>query len=174
MNGQTNSSGKLAGGKVFIVKAKQCGIDPTYTGTMVQSESNFHSNFYPKYATPIFDSIFLQQLNSLKANKFQGYQIPNYFSRPFAINILKVNIVSANMQRTPDRPNFISNHHHHHHHQPALCGCCVLADFFQHVKLHNSTSIIFVSSVRSSSGYHGLIEIRQRTHFFRFFKFFRF
>ena len=44
MNGQTNSSGKLAGGKVFIVKAKQCGIDPTYTGTMVQSESNFSSN----------------------------------------------------------------------------------------------------------------------------------
>ena len=85
MNGQTNSSGKLAGGKVFIVKAKQCGIDPTYTGTMVQSESNFSSNFYPKYATPIFDSIFLQQLNSLKANKFQGYQIPNYFSSPFAI-----------------------------------------------------------------------------------------
>ena len=35
----------------------------------------------------------------------------------------------------------------------------------------------FVSSVRSSSGYHGLIEIRSAaaaTHFFKFFKFFRF
>ena len=32
---------------------------------------------------------------------------------------------------------------------------------------------LFVSSVRSSSGYHGLIEIR-KTHFFKFFKFFRF
>ena len=32
----------------------------------------------------------------------------------------------------------------------------------------------FVSSVRSSSGYHGLIEICSATHFFRFFKFFRF
>ena len=33
-----------------------------------------------------------------------------------------------------------------------------------------------VSSVRSSSGYHGLIEIRSSssTHFFKFFKFFRF
>ena len=31
----------------------------------------------------------------------------------------------------------------------------------------------FVSSVRSSSGYHGLLHIRS-THFFRFFKFFRF
>ena len=31
----------------------------------------------------------------------------------------------------------------------------------------------FVSSVRSSSGYHGLMEI-QRSHFFRFFKFFSF
>ena len=39
------------------------------------------------------------------------------------------------------------------------------------------TRHIFVSSVRSSSGYHGLLEIRQRSsssHFFRFFKFFRF
>ena len=38
----------------------------------------------------------------------------------------------------------------------------------------------FISSVRSSNGYHGLIEIRSAaaaaaaTHFFRFFKFFRF
>ena len=32
---------------------------------------------------------------------------------------------------------------------------------------------VVFSSVRSSSGYHGLIEIRA-THFFRFFKFFRF
>ena len=32
----------------------------------------------------------------------------------------------------------------------------------------------FVSSVRSSKGYHGLIEIRAATHFFKFFKFFRF
>ena len=35
----------------------------------------------------------------------------------------------------------------------------------------------FVSSVRSSSGYHGLIEIRSAaaaTHFSKFFKFFRF
>ena len=33
----------------------------------------------------------------------------------------------------------------------------------------------FVGSVRSSSGYHGLIEIRSKSsHFFRFFKFFRF
>ena len=31
----------------------------------------------------------------------------------------------------------------------------------------------FVSSVRSSSGYHGLLHIRS-THFFKFFKFFRF
>ena len=36
---------------------------------------------------------------------------------------------------------------------------------------------VLVSSVRSSSGYHGLIEIRSAaaaTHFFKFFKFFRF
>ena len=36
---------------------------------------------------------------------------------------------------------------------------------------------VVISSVRSSSGYHGLLEIRQRSsssHFFRFFKFFRF
>ena len=33
----------------------------------------------------------------------------------------------------------------------------------------------FISSVRSSSGYHGLLEIqRSSSHFFRFFKFFRF
>ena len=42
--------------------------------------------------------------------------------------------------------------------------------FFQW-KLRNQP--LFVSSVRSSSIYHGLIEIRS-THFFRFFKFFRF
>ena len=38
-------------------------------------------------------------------------------------------------------------------------------------------AVVFVSSVRSSSGYHGLIEIRSAaaaTHFFIFFKFFRF
>ena len=36
--------------------------------------------------------------------------------------------------------------------------------------------LIIISSVRSSSGYHGLIEIRSAaaTHFFKFFKFFRF
>ena len=33
--------------------------------------------------------------------------------------------------------------------------------------------LIFISSVRSSSGYHGLLHIRS-THFFKFFKFFRF
>ena len=33
----------------------------------------------------------------------------------------------------------------------------------------------FISSIRSSSGYHGLIEIRSAaSHFFKFFKFFRF
>ena len=31
-----------------------------------------------------------------------------------------------------------------------------------------------VSSVRSSSGYHGLLHIRSATNFFKFFKFFRF
>ena len=34
-----NSSGKLAAGKVFIVKAQQYGIESTYTDTIVQSES---------------------------------------------------------------------------------------------------------------------------------------
>ena len=37
--------------------------------------------------------------------------------------------------------------------------------------------LVFISSVRSSSGYHGLIEIRSAaaaTHFSKFFKFFRF
>ena len=33
--------------------------------------------------------------------------------------------------------------------------------------------IVIVSSVRSSSGYHGLLE-GSSSHFFRFFKFFRF
>ena len=40
---------------------------------------------------------------------------------------------------------------------------------------HRHFDFYIVSSVRSSSGYHGLLEIRQRSsHFFRFFKFFRF
>ena len=49
-----------------------------------------------------------------------------------------------------------------------VCISSTLKDSLQ------SLIILFVSSVRSSSGYHGLLEGSSSTHFFRFFKFFRF
>ena len=49
--------------------------------------------------------------------------------------------------------------------------------FTLHFKLTERPVVLLnaiFSSVRSSSGYHGLIEIQQQGHFFKFFKFFRF
>ena len=49
-----------------------------------------------------------------------------------------------------------------------------ISTIFSLTNINLLAQTFFFSSVRSSSGYHGLIEIRSATHFFRFFKFFRF
>ena len=50
---------------------------------------------------------------------------------------------------------------------------CKTLDIFSFAQYFIRLVLFFISSVRSSSGYHGLLE-GSSTHFFRFFKFFRF
>ena len=95
------------------------------------------------------------------------------------VNIL-ANATIANAQGQPNQyPNVNVNQNYSHRSSTMDDKCNWQRDVgskggIQSFKSGNSVQkMIFISSVRSSTGYHGLLHIRS-THFFKFFKFFRF
>ena len=59
---------------------------------------------------------------------------------------------------------------------PPCQPSCFILHKMAHIQQSRPTRlyVTFISSVRSSSVYHGLLEGSSSTHFFKFFKFFRF